>query len=175
MEHLRDQDLQLYLDRQLEDTGKLGHLRGCPVCQERLDAYEALFASLAVAPGWSPSPALAPRVMRKIRQENADPLYQKLLQILLLVGGFIAALSLTLPYLHADEYLATARKFQLPHYSIRWDLLRELNILPKLSSFASQLSLPVNTLLMVVAVLLLVALADQFIGHARSKTATDGH
>jgi hypothetical protein len=171
VEHLKDQDLQLYLDRQLEDADKLSHLRGCPVCQERLDAYEPLFAGLAAAPEWSPSPAMTRRVMRKIKRETLGPLYENLLNVLLIVGGFIAALNFALPYLHAEEYITTARKLQLPHFSVPWDQIKELNFLPKITALAGEWQLPVNTLLMVTMVLALVAVADQLITHARGKAA----
>jgi hypothetical protein len=166
-EHLRDADLQLYLDRRLDERAKLDHLRGCPVCQERLDAYEPLFAALAAEPEWTPSPALKEKVMRKIRRDTLGPIYENLLNTILIIGGIIAALTLAMPYFHTQRYVEGARKYRIPQFEISWEWLKQLNFLPQLDEIASKLTLPVSSLVLFAAALLLVALADQLIVHAR--------
>ncbi|HPM59569.1 MAG TPA: hypothetical protein PLN72_08330 [bacterium] len=166
-DHLRDAELQLYLDHQLADRAKLDHLRGCPLCQERLDAYEPLFAALGAAPAWKPSPALPEKVMRRIRKEGVDPLHENLLHTILIIGGLIMAISLSLPYMQAGEYLEEARRFKWPEFNLSWEWLRELNFLPRLAEMSSRIALPGNTILMFAGALLLVLLADQIITFAR--------
>ncbi len=166
-DHLRDAELQLYLDHQLADRAKLDHLRGCPLCQEQLDAYEPLFSALAAAPAWQPSPALPEKVMRRIRRESVNPLHEDLLHSILVIGGLIMALSLSLPYLGAGEYLKEARSLRWPEFNLSWQWLREFDILPYLTEMGSHIALPLNTILMFAGVLLLVLLADQIITFAR--------
>ena len=171
-EHLRDAELQLYLDHQLEERTKLDHLRGCPVCQERLDRYEPLFARLSDAPAWSPSPELTEKVMRKIKRETLGPLYQNLLNIIFIIGGIIAALSISMPYLHPESYVKGARQARLPRFDISWDWLKQLNFLPGIEDVTSKLTLPNSTLLIFAAALLLVVFADQLITLARNRSAS---
>jgi len=166
-DHLRDAELQLYLDHQLADRAKLDHLRGCPFCQERLDAYEPLFAALTSAPVWQPSPALPEKVMRKIRRDTLGPLHENLLHSILIIGGLIMALSLSLPYLRPAEYVEEARKMRLPEINLSWEWLRELNFLPRLAEMSNRIALTVNSILMFAGALLLVLLADQLITFAR--------
>lgn len=166
-EHLCDADLQLYLDRQLAERDKLDHLRGCPLCQERLDAYEPLFAGLAAAPAWQPSPALPEKVMRKIRRDTLGPLQENLLHSILIIGGLIMALSLSLPYLRPAEYVEEARKMRLPEINLSWEWLGELNFLPRLAEMSGRIALPVNTLLMFAGTLLLMLFADYLVTCAR--------
>ncbi|HOT96668.1 MAG TPA: hypothetical protein PLN61_02880 [bacterium] len=166
-QHLNDAELQLYLDGRLEEREKLDHLRGCPLCQERLDGYEPLFAALAVEPEWSPSPALTEKVMRKIRRESLGPLSENLLHSLILMGGIIAAFRIALPFLHPRTYLTEMRGLRLPESGLSWEWFRHLNILPQLEEYFRGTTLPINSLVLLGGALLLVLLLDQLIALAR--------
>ncbi len=165
--HLNDAELQLYLDGRLEERETLDHLRGCPLCQERLDRYEPLFAALATEPEWSPSPDLADKVMRKIRRDSLGPLSENLLHSLLLIGGIIAAFRLASPFLHPESYLKGVRGLSLPETDLSWEWLKALNLMPRLEEYFRGTNLPVNSLVLFGGAILLVLLLDQLIGLAR--------
>ncbi|HNW60742.1 MAG TPA: hypothetical protein PKI62_13765 [bacterium] len=175
MDHLIDAELQLYLDGQLEEGDKIDHLRGCPLCQERLDAYEPLFAALTAEPEWSASPALPEKVMRKIRRESLGPLSENLLHSILFIGGIIAAFTISLPYFRPERYLEEARQLRLPETSYSWEWLRQLNILPKVEENLRGMDLPGSTLMLFGAALLLVVLLDQLIALARRHGVPQNH
>lgn len=174
IEHLQEEELQLYLDRQLDERERQNHLRDCPLCQERLREYQILFAGLADGPAWSPSPAMAKKVMRRIRRESFGGIYANLVNILYVIGGTIAALSFALPRMRTETYLESARRYQPPDVGLSWEWLERFNFLPQLGALINSLQLPYGSLLMVCGVLLLVALADQVITHTRSKVSPHG-
>ena len=174
IEHLQEEELQLYLDRQLVERERQDHLRGCPLCQERLREYQLLYEGLAAGPAWSPSPAMAPRVMRRIRRESFGGIYANLVNILYIIGGTIAALSFALPRMRTENYIESARRYQPPDVGISWEWLEQLNFLPQIGALFKSLQLPYGSLLMVCGVLLLVALADQVITHTRGKVTPHG-
>ncbi len=171
MKHLRDDDLQLYLDRRLRDREKIDHLRHCPLCQERLDAYEAVFTGLRQAPQWTPAPDLQDRVLQKITQNPAESMYQKLMQVLVIIGLFIGALSISLPYLHTAQYVDSIKQMQAPKLTPDFSIWERLNFLPSLKALAGAFDFNYSMLVIAAAVLLVVALADHLIGLARSRTA----
>ncbi len=172
MKHLQDQDLQLYLDQQLRDREKIDHLRHCPLCQERLDTYEIVFSGLRQAPQWTPSPQLQDKVMQKIKPDPAGSVYQQLLQVLAGIGMFIGALSFSLPYLHADNYLESIKKIQAPSLKPDFSLLEKFNFLPSLKSMTGDFNFNYSLLIIAAGVLLLAALMDHLIGLARGRTAS---
>jgi len=70
-QHLNDQKLQDYLDRNLPDSDPaVRHLLDCPHCQKSLAAYQALYLALETEPEMSLSPDFSQKVLDKIAIES---------------------------------------------------------------------------------------------------------
>lgn len=67
-EHLTDDQIQEILDARLPEPGPFlpWHLRDCPGCRERFEAFQRLYAGLAADPGFALPPGFADAVLEKI-------------------------------------------------------------------------------------------------------------
>ena len=70
-QHLNDNQLQDYLDRNLPDSNPaVRHLLDCPHCQKSLAAYQALYLALETEPEMSLSPDFSQKVLDRIAVES---------------------------------------------------------------------------------------------------------
>ena len=103
LKHLTDDEIQDYLDGNLTQRDWVlaeKHLKTCPLCQEALKQYKALYVGLKHELGFELSQNFAKAVIRRLpAQEEAEPHFD-FLNIFLIIFGALSSLGVALYYVN---------------------------------------------------------------------------
>ncbi|MEJ2634319.1 MAG: zf-HC2 domain-containing protein [Calditrichia bacterium] len=107
--HLRENDIQRYLDGETDHSEKQGiekHLQECTDCRQQVAEYRLIFGALREDPGYGLTPQFSENLMSRIEQEKQSVRLSKVWQNLGALGGVILGIIVSLYYTGLKPYAA---------------------------------------------------------------------
>jgi hypothetical protein len=173
MNHLDDHQIQALLDKTLkaEEAGvSQQHLSSCASCRARMRDYQQVYHSLLQEPEWSFSPKFEARIMRRVHRESLGGLQERLLNALMLCGGIILSVSLTIKYTNLKPLLGMMEKLSWPRISWNWNFFKELDVFPTIAPRLKDLGVQAHFIIPCLVLLAAVVIVDRLIQAVRSKS-----
>jgi len=169
LEHLTDQNIQDYLDRNLsaDQSAKVRqHLNECAACRSQFEVYQKLYSELSAEVSVALSPAFVTAIMQKIQQEAPITFHIKIRDILLSVLGLLFAVSTTFYFVDLKSIYVSIEKSLKPQ-------LQSLQIIfVKAIALISELDININLFLFAGLVLLILILTDRLIYRYKDKISS---
>lgn len=127
-QHLTDDEIQDFLDGNIviANTEAYTHLESCIQCRSLLESYQNLYKELGKEPAFRLSQSFADDVVKKIRSVKKESVLSPTTEIILILGGLLAALGATLFFVDLKPILEGIGNIGLPQFGLKSSLLNPI-------------------------------------------------
>lgn len=168
--HITDKVIQEFLDNQLsavERSRVEAHLQECPVCSAHILQYRSIYRELHRDEGFELSARFEKRVMRQIQRDSLGALHHNLWYAFLAFCGIIIGLNISLYFVDLKNYTNIFGNFSRTKISL--DFVQNFSFVSDFREYLSGLNLNFGFIILPLAVLVLIAVVDYFINHAKQR------